>query len=74
MFILSDVRLDSGGEISPELCVGEGAGQPVEYGGGGLFEYEVGLTNVVVDMLDGDERPVLIRSTLSRLMIDKTPL
>lgn len=51
--LLSDVRRDSGGDISPDTGFVGGAGQPVEYGGRGLFEYiEVGLTKAAVAMLD----------------------
>jgi hypothetical protein len=74
---LSDVRRDSGGDISPDIgCVG-GAGQPEVYGGGGLFEYiEVGLTRAAAAMLDVEVYAwsVLMRSKFSRLINDNIPL
>jgi len=55
---LSDVRRDSGGEISPKTKFVGGAGQPVEYGsGGGALEcIDVGITRAVaVDAIFGAE-------------------
>jgi len=56
-----------------------GAGQPVEYGGGGALEYmDVGTTRAeAVDAIFGVEvyvRSVLGRSTLSRFIKESIPL
>jgi hypothetical protein len=74
--LFSDVRRDSGGDIRPdEGCVG-GPDQP-EYGGGGPFgnmDIEVGLTREVAAIVEVYGRLVTMRSTSSRLIIDKSPL
>lgn len=72
---MSDVRRESGGEMSPDPGCADGGGQPDEYGGG--FEYidEVGLTTAVVAIVaEGYGRSALIRSIFSRLMTLWIPL
>jgi hypothetical protein len=52
--LLSDVRLDSGGDTRPGVECEEGADHP-EYGSGGPFEYiEAGLTTAVAAIVDAD--------------------
>ena len=67
-FLLSDVLLESGGEIKPDL----GPSGPCQevYGGGGAEYIDVGLTTAVVAIEYDEEydRSVLIRSVLSWLI------
>lgn len=74
--LLSDVRLDSGGDTRPDAECEEGADHP-GYGGGGPFEYiEAGLTTAVAAIVDADvyDRSVVTRSRLSRLIKERIPL
>lgn len=74
------MRLESGGDIRPDVECGPGVDQlVVVYGGGGLFENieeEVGLTTAVAAIVFEEEydRSVLIRSTFCRSIMDDIPL
>lgn len=74
---MSDVRRESGGEISPDTEYTAGPDQPEEYGGGAALEYmaEVGLTTAVAAIAMAIAgRSMCTRSTLSRLMSARMPL
>ena len=64
--------------MSPDTECKGGPGHPVEYGGGGPFEYidEAGLITAVAAIVGAEiyVRSVEIRSTLSRLIMDSIPL